>query len=331
MSNRFRFSSAGLEEAEAFDRYRDLYAGGSDVTRGEGRFHADVVAWRLDRLLLFDRRLGGVIHTRRDRVASDGFDHVVLTLVQDGGLDVSVDGGDEFAAGAGDIVLFDARQPWRTVARSAHLITISVARDVVEAALGRADDLHGRVLVAPDNHVLADYLVSLARRAPQLAPERLPSLSRAFVDILASATPRTVAKAAAEKIRLDFLRREAVDRYLADRLADREVSASTISAATGISRSSLYRLFERHGGVVSYIQSQRLDAIRTVLDDGAEGSLTQLAHAHGFADENHMSRLFSEVYGAPPGAYRQQSRATLAPGDPSLASRRWSAWMGDLK
>lgn len=331
MSNQFRFSSSGLEETEAFGKYRDLYAGGSDVMRGEGPFHADVVAWRLDRLLLFDRRLDGVIHSRGDRVASDGFDHVVLTLVREGGLGVRVDGGIESLIGVGDIVVFDARQPWRTVARSASLITISVSREVVEAALGRVDDLHGRVLPAPANHILADYMISLASRAPQLAPECLPSLSRAFVDILASAAPGALAKATAEKIRLDFIRREAVDRYLADRLADRDVSASSISAATGISRSSLYRLFERHGGVVSYIQNQRLDALRTALDAGAEGSLTQLAQAHGFADENHMSRLFSETYGAPPGAYRQQTRAALAPGDPRLASRRWSAWMGELK
>ena len=330
MSNRFWFSSAGLEEAEAFGRYRDLYAGGSDVARGAGPFHADVVAWRLDRLLLFDRRLGGVIHSRRDRVARDGFDHVVLTMVREGALDVWVEAGGESVAAAGDIVLFDARQPWRTAVRSAHLITISVAREVVEAALGQAHDLHGWVLGAPVNHILADYLVSLVNRAPQLTPERLPSLSRAFVDILASATPRAAAKGA-EKIRLDFLRREAVDRCIADRLADRGMSTATISAATGISRSSLYRLFERHGGVVSYIQRQRLEAIRTALDDGVEGSLTQLAHAYGFADERHMSRLFSETYGAPPGTYRQQSRAPQEPGDPSLARRRWSAWMDDLR
>lgn len=329
MNDRFRFSSSALSEGDAFERYRDLYAAGSDVSRGEGDFRAEVRAWRLDRILLFDRRLSGVVHSRQDRVETDGFDHLVITLVRDGALLIRGADGVEATAGPGEVVLFDTRQPWRSATEAAHLITVSISRDVAEAALGPAAAQHGVILGPPANHMLADYMTSLVGRAAELPTDSLPALCRAFMDILSSSMPGSMT-ATGERRRLDFLRYEAVDRYLSDHLSERKLSAHTIGVATGISRSSLYRLFEKYGGVARYIQRRRLDALRDVLDSGDPTPLPELAKAFGFADEAHMSRLFSEAYGSPPGAYRRQSLAAPSADDPALARRRWAGWMIEL-
>jgi AraC-like DNA-binding protein len=325
--DRFAFSSRELDPAVAFARYRELYAGGSDVTRADGPFHAEVRGWRLDRLLLFDRRLAGVAHAREDRVARDGFDHFVLSFVAAGAVRVVIPAPLELVCG--DMILFDTRRAMRTETGQARLVTVSIARDVVEAAFGGAAWLHGRVLRAPDNLLLADFLQSLVARADALALEALPAVARAFLDILSIATSNG-RRPGGEARRLDFLRREAVDRHVGAHLADRDLSAETICAATGLSRSALYRLLEKQGGVTRHIQKARLEAVRGALDRGAGGTLADLAKACGFATESHMNRLFAAAYGRPPGAYRTSLGASVAPDDPAVIVRRWAGWMSEL-
>lgn len=84
MPERFSFNSDTLPHEEAFQAYALLYDRGSDVTCGDGEFRAQLWAWRLEGLLLFDRRLSGVVHSRSARTGTDGFDHIVLSLVLSG-------------------------------------------------------------------------------------------------------------------------------------------------------------------------------------------------------------------------------------------------------
>jgi AraC-like DNA-binding protein len=319
----FAFSSRDMAPEAAFERYREIYARGSDVTRTEGPFHAEIRAWRLDRLILFDRRVAGVAHSREERAATDGFDHFFLSFVVSG--EVRVVKPRPLTLGPGDMIVFDTRGVQRTETPHAHVITVSIARDLAEAAFGGPAWLHGRVLQAPDNLLLADFLSSLVGRLPDLPPEALPSVSRAFLDIFSIAASNGT-RPGGEARRLEFVRREAVDRYIAAHLADRDLSAEAICAATGLSRSSLYRLLDKHGGVARHIQRMRLDALREALDRGAAVSLAQLSRAFGFANESHMNRLFAAAYGSPPGAYR----TSIGANDPAVITRRWAGWLIEL-
>ena len=71
MREEFSFSSAGRDPAEAFAAYVGLYGHGSDVIRASGPSVAEVRGWRFEGLLLFERKLSGVIHSphraRHDR------------------------------------------------------------------------------------------------------------------------------------------------------------------------------------------------------------------------------------------------------------------------
>lgn len=327
MTDSFQFSSAKQDPDEAFALYQALYANGSDVTRSRGDFHAEVRAWRLDKILLFDRRLSGVIHARGERVASDGFDHFVLTHVLEGELDIQVPTPDRTIR-AGETLLLDTLRPMRTDYRQVHILTASVARDVIAAALGPTTRLHGQVLKPPANLMLADFLTSLARRGDDLTPAALSALCRAFIDILASVgadEPRP----GREDQRRDLARRETVKRYISTHLSNQAMSVDSISAGTGISRSSLYRLFDKQGGVARFIQRYRLDSLRTALDTGDRTPLPELATMFGFTNEAVMSRLFAEVHDAPPQAYRQ-SLNERDRNDPVMSKRRWASWMKEL-
>lgn len=327
MSERFSFNSRTLPEDDAFAAYALLYDNGSDVTRGVGAFQAEVRAWRLEGMLLFERRLSGVVHSRSTRAATDGFDHVVLSLVLSG----RVVGGPDSGFGealAGEIYVTDTTRPSRTEFESAHVLTASVSREIIEAARGSTAGLHGRVLTAPRNLMLADFLQSLARNGDAIETEAQPGLSRAFIHILASVEDKGV-RASNEARRREYLRRDAVERMIVDNLADPSLSVATLSRGTGMSRSAMYRLFEDYGGVARLIQKRRLDGVRRALDNREPTRLADMARTFGFADEFQLNRLFRDAYDISPQAYRDGVAASR-PDDPADSRRRWVGWMGEI-
>jgi AraC-like DNA-binding protein len=321
----FSFSSVGGDQAAKFEEYARLYANGSDVGPSDDPFHAEVRAWKLDGAILFDRRLGGMVHSRNERVRTDGFGHLILHYVVSGKLE-----GSELSrfdrAEPGDMVLLDATRPTRTTPRNVHMITASISRSIAEAALGALTGLHGSVVRPPDSLLVGDFLISVVRRAEYLTPGALPHVGRALMDLLAGAWGERSA-ATADPRRETFLKLQAVDRCIRHRLGERGLSADVIAEDTRISRSSLYRLLEPHGGVTRYVQAHRLEALRARLWRRPSAPLADLAAELGFAGEAHMSRLFSERFGLSPGAYR--TAATDGSGV-EAARFRWEGWMGEV-
>jgi AraC-like DNA-binding protein len=327
MSENFSFSSLGLPEAEGFRRYAELYGHGADVSRGSGEFRAQVRAWRLHGLIIYHRTLSGVIHSRAERVAKDGFTHFVISLVLEGRVTGGAASG--FAvAEAGDAFIADTRRATRTEAHEARMITVSVARSVMEAALGSTNGLHGRLLTSPQNLMLADYLVSLVRRADALEPGAMPGLGRALIEILGSiqTSPR---RSTAQSRRQTFSRRELVEQHIDASLADPHLSVDSVAADTGISRSALYRLFEQHGGVARQIRKRRLAALRSALDRRDAALPEVLARHYGFDDERQMERLFLEEFGQSASGYRQAVAAVEA-GEPEDSRLRWRTWLSEV-
>lgn len=324
MSDAFLFDSDGHDEATAFENYAQLYARGSNVARADGPFLAKVAAYRLDGLLLFERRLSGATHFRdAGRVADDGFDHLVMHAVLEGAIDVA---GDVGRIEAGEALLQDTSRPMRHTPRTAHFITVSLARYHLAPVIDQLDDLHHRVLRPPATLVLHDFLRSLVRHAATAAATR--SLSHAFVELLAGALAKPESRRA-DRGREEVLRREAVEQFVCTHLGDRKLGADTIGEALGMSRSALYRLMEQQGGVTQFVQKKRLQAVRGALERGSELSLGDLAERYGFSDEARLRRLFLRAFSLTPAAYRAELRA--AEGDQTrIAYRRWEGWMGDL-
>lgn len=330
MIERFRFSTAGLSPADAVRGYRELYSHGADVIGGEASFAAEVTAHRLDRLILFDRRLKGVGHARpRPRLAHDAFSHFVIHLVVDGELLGGEDSRFDRAR-PGDVVLQDLRQPTENSMPTARIITVSVARDLIEAAAGTSNGLHGRVLPPSRSGLLGDYLQSIARRADDLALDDLPGLSRTFVNLLGLAIAPTGAGPTASRRLGEIERREAIQRVIEKSLTDPVLDAAHIIQATNISRATLYRLLKPYGGVGSFITDRRLDAVRAALMNTADSqSLDDLARRYHFRSAADLRGRFRTRFGITPAAYRQMID------DPTrkleAIKRQWASWMVEVR
>lgn len=323
----FSFSSHDWSAPQGFAEYVELYSKSSNVRRGSENFRADVKAWQLDDILVFDRRVAGVVHANSRSGPLDERGNFAATLVLSGRVEGSIPTG-RSSLQAGSIYLTDMQRPFRTEFFDAHVVTVKVSHVVIEAGLGARSALHGRVLSGPSSLLLADFFQSLARNSEVLTDLLCRGPCPAFVELLSGADEHS-ALAGVGLYRQDYRKRESVDRVIRAKLASRELSVGAISSETGMSRSALYRLFENHGGIARLITRRRLEAIRQTFEERRSDDLGTLASACGFLDERQMGRAFREAFGVSPNAYRALVAAS-PPGSPSDIRRRWQTWMSKI-
>jgi len=319
MADTFQFSTDDIDPRQRFGDYHDLYSGGSDVGAVEGKqFHAKVSAYKVDRMVVFDRHVGGVIHQRPPaRVRRDGFEHFMVHLVREGHY-VGGPHGNVKPVSPGEIILFDMTKPQFAVVGDARMVTLSVAREVVEAAFPNLNAVHCTVLPRDAAGLLADFMVSLTRRADGLTSPTRSKASWIVGELLGAA----LGDAGFDPAALDTARLQRVYRYIDQNLHRQELCVDDIIAGTEISRSVLYREFEPHGGVVRYILDRRLLFLRKALSrDGETRTVAALAFDHGFKSESHCNRAFRQAFGLPPRQYRVESARQRAANDDVSSAR----------
>jgi len=83
-----------------------------------------------------------------------------------------------------------------------------------------------------------------------------------------------------------------------------ELSVALLLKNFGVSRASLFRIFEEFGGVRQYISDRRL--MRAVLDiskgERRRGEISVIAEKWGFSSHANFNRAVQRKFGLPPGA-----------------------------
>jgi AraC-like DNA-binding protein len=94
------------------------------------------------------------------------------------------------------------------------------------------------------------------------------------------------------------------------------LSVAGITAALGISRSVVYRLFEREGGLLAYDRMRRLRAAHRAMSNPLNTStLVELAARYGFRDQAALLRSFRKAFGSSPSELRQRHARAALPTD----------------
>lgn len=96
---------------------------------------------------------------------------------------------------------------------------------------------------------------------------------------------------------------EAVCAYLQEHYAQR-ITLEQLLSLTGLSRSTLFRVFTRVKGVTPYryLESIRVHQAQKLLEQGI--APVEAALATGFSDQSHFTNFFHQLTGLTPGAYR---------------------------
>jgi AraC-like DNA-binding protein len=218
---------------------------------------------------------------------------------------------------SGDMVLYDSSHPYSIFSPAAFKMAVfQFPRSLLRFPEALMAELTGARISAADGGaaaVVAPFLRALTDGVTDgTLPERRDELGDGVIDLLnavyaARVRPEHLAPNPGAVATL-----ARVKAFIAERLADCDLTPGAIARANHISTRYLYKLFEDEGvGVAEWIRRQRLDRCRRDLRDPALASsaVSRVALGWGFRNAQHFSRAFRAAYGLSPGAYRAGDRA----------------------
>jgi AraC-like DNA-binding protein len=107
----------------------------------------------------------------------------------------------------------------------------------------------------------------------------------------------------------------AVQQFIEERLDKPELNVTLILENFGVSRASLYRMFELEDGVRNYISSRRLYRAVTELADAplVRGKVHEVAQRWGFSTDSNFNRMVKREFGVTPGGLFQMPISSPKP------------------
>jgi AraC-like DNA-binding protein len=296
----------------ALSPFNDIWV----IPQNRPNFHAATSYWSLGQLVLSNNVASELQLTRSAaQAARDQLDHDVVVVFM-AGESRTVSRNKRYNLAGGDMAFgslrdcYDFRVTSAENARWCELLCPPDLRDRL-AELGTGTD--GFVATqSPQSRILGQFIQSVADELSRMTLSDLPMIEQAMLCLMAAAGRDATGAPA----RLSDSTRQTVDRARAVAMIDRELfsarlSADRVCSGTGISRSSLYRLFEADNGVASYIRMRRLDALRSDLVDprNKHQTVVQLSEKRGFHSPSTLNRAFRRKFGCTP----QEIRTLPAP------------------
>jgi AraC-like DNA-binding protein len=160
--------------------------------------------------------------------------------------------------------------------------------------------------------MLADYMILLARRLPDLAPEEGTWLAKAVEAMVAACLGPSSDRLAVASKQLGLTLMERVRRSLRANLRSPSLGPQQLCREAAISRTRLYRLLEGEGGVTHYVRRQRLSAGFAQLSDISNVlPVFRIAKMLCFTDTLSFSRAFRREFGMSPSDVRAAALAGL--------------------
>lgn len=232
---------------------------------------------------------------------------ILLHLVVEGSFHGDYDGV-AVTATAGDLVCCDLDRPVRQRVEHAKIVTTVIPRpkDGVLAHISRR--LHGAKLEGGAARLLADQILSLSRNPTPFRTTSAWWIGEALERLAEATVCELVGKD--DAARFDAPQKGVRD-VLRQCLSDASVTAEDIAKRAGVSRSTLYRLFAKRGGVMAHLTEQRLIRARRALADASDGrTVAEISNSLGFSTPANFSRAFKGLYGQTPGELRRVSRSS---------------------
>jgi AraC family transcriptional regulator len=217
----------------------------------------------------------------------------------------------------GSCQIYDLRHEWRTDVP--HPFD-NVHLNITQTALDQLAEVTGirRIEIAPPP-IGSDADQTLRHLALSLIPafRRPTELSALFADHIFSAATLHIAEAygsavlAATRTRgglAPWQERRAMDMLMAQ--LDGDVGLASLADACGLSPGHFAKAFKRTTGVPPHrwLLKQRLSRARDMLLHSNE-PLGAIALSSGFADQSHLTRVFSKAEGVGPAAWRRMRRS----------------------
>lgn len=302
------FSTAALPVAQQFDAWRDQCRSVVEITEALGPspgYDARFTLWSFGHFAL-SAVVAPPARFRRTaaQIRRDSLDHWMVHITRRGGQKMRLGDGD-VRVGPAEPHIFSLDQVMEGQRSEVDWLCLIVARDAFPRLGAALDARRDAPLSGPMAGLLGSHIEALAQNLPAMTEADLPHAAEATRAVITAclATGAPVCEAQLAGARLGRVRQ-----IIRTHLASARLDPDRLCRLAGMSRSQLYRLFEPHGGVARFIQSERLAAAHRALADPEERrDVLRIAEAVGFFDPSAFSRAFRREFGTSPSDLRRMN------------------------
>lgn len=326
----FYLTTSGLPAGEAFERWRTLmapmYEVGPSTPSAVLPFGRNI-AYQVGDLVAHRTILSAQRIQRDRRRVEAGPDHFLFQLWRTGHYRGTIAG--------------------RSASVSSGTVALIPRRHMLDGMLDRSDTTgfvvpcarlpaltregHGLLFDAARNRLLAAQILSVYRRLPMTPPDAAARLADEIVAFLQRLLDASQASDVLEGRELDGGLRALAQAIVHENLSRADLSPEFIAGQMQVSRATLYRLYEPEGGVMHFVQGERLKAVHAALADPLETrTLGRLAEVFAFSSASQLSRSFRNRYGAAPQAWRASRRVSLSDDERGSLQQVWT-WLRETR
>jgi AraC-like DNA-binding protein len=312
------FSTANLPPSERADGWLLWFWPVFDATPkglADGRFLARNEVWDLGGLVVSHvvAPPSTTVRTRAN-IAKAPADHWVVSCCRKGMTTLQTDGG-LLEAPPHTPFLWSLGEPSCSERTAIDKIQLLLPRDMFPDIRDQLDQMRGSIVDSPAAATLSEYMSALSRWLPSIAPEALPRSAASVHNMISACLVPNADNFARAEASLNGFHLERVRRAVQAHLRSPSLSPEALCKMVGISRSSLYRLFLNSGGIMRYIQRQRLLCAHAILSDPlSRQTILSISDDLCFSDASSFSRAFRREFGSSPS----DVRAAAERGSPPL-------------
>lgn len=233
-------------------------------------------------------------------VATQGTDQILVVIYRNGHFELTTDGRTRRVE-PGEIAFIDLSRPVLVDAPTVDNISFAVSRRALGDVVPFLDAVHGFVR-PPDalSRLLRGLMEDIVANSAEMTVVEARGVSGAAIQLVAACLEplsRQYVEAGRNVVSL-----VPIKAYIDKHLADPTLGPQTLLEQFGITRSTLYRLFEPLGGVRGYIAQRRLiEAFRRLSDTRYRRErISKLAADLGFSHPSAFTRAFKETFGHAP-------------------------------
>lgn len=311
----FKFDTRGVPLEHQYDSWRNSFSSMLEFSERKDRssgFEGKQVVWDLGNLAFSRIRTSALEfasvpgHTRRQAL-----DHWTLTLPLDG--TISTDGpAGSFEGGTGIIQVHSLGRWFEGHVTDSEMLMLFVPRDFCPEAAHILSASEFSTIDTAMGRLLSDYFIGLAKRLPSVEASNLPevvSATQAMIRACILPSRDSIEEAQAPIARVLLEKARGIVR---SKLFDPTFDAKALCRDLAISRTGLYRMFEPFGGVMHYLQHQRLlDAHAALADPNDKRRIIEIAEQRCFSDGAEFSRAFKREFGYTPSEVRAGRKSSV--------------------
>lgn len=241
---------------------------------------------------------------RRANLAKAPVDHWVLSCCRKGATSVRTERA--FLEARPNVpFLWSLGEPSRIEWTNVDKVQLLLPRDMFPEIRTQLDALRGSVLNGPSAAVLGEYIGGLARWLPRISAEAVPLVAASVHNMISACVAPSADTLRRAETDLNCFQLDRVRRAVQAHLRSPSLGPEALCKMVGMSRSSLYRLFLNSGGIMHYIQRQRLLRAHAILSDPlSRQTVVAVSEDLCFSDASSFSRAFRRQFGCSPSDVR---------------------------